>query len=107
RIEASIDVDRVPLLSMADVVETHIVVLTPEERHSVKLFAAAKNVLCCYLPLAFSNYPVLHANSPAGVRIRPAGDIARGEDSGHAGLQVFVDFDTPINCEPSLLGQSQ
>ena len=80
--------------------------LTPEEWDSIKLFAMAKNVLCCYLPLAFSDYPVLVTNSLAGVRIRSAGDLARREDSGHAGFQIFVDFDTPINREPSSLGQS-
>src|SRR5690348_2264366 len=96
-IEAPIDRDGLPLLGVAHVIDAHVVVLTPEEWNSVKLFATAENVLSCYLPLALSNHPVLDANSFAGVRIWPAGGIASGEDSGHAGFEVFVDFDTPID----------
>jgi len=43
--------------------------LTPEEWHSIKFFATAKNILSCYLPLALGNHPVLDANSLAGVRL--------------------------------------
>jgi len=43
--------------------------LTPEEWHSIKFFATAKNILSCYLPLAPGNHPVLDANSLAGVRL--------------------------------------
>jgi hypothetical protein len=106
RIEAPIDLDSLPLLGVAHVIDSHVVVLTPEERNSVKLFATAKNILSRYLPLALSNHPVLDANSLAGVRVGPAGSIANSEDSGHAGFEVFVDFDTPIDGEPSLLRQS-
>src|SRR5258708_33064746 len=90
RIEVPIDLDRLPLLRVAHVIDGHIVVLTPEEWNSVKLFATAKNILGCYLPLAFSDHPVLDANSLAGVRIGPAGGIASSEDSGPAGSEVFV-----------------
>ncbi len=107
RIETPIDLDRVPLLGVAHVIDSHVIVLTPEEWNSVKLFATAKNILSCHLSLALSDHPVLDANSLAGVRIWPAGGIAGCEDSGHAGFEVFVDFDTPIDREPSLLGQSQ
>ena len=91
RIEAPIDFDGLPLLGVAYVIDSHIVVLTPEEWNRVKLFATAKNILSCYLALAFSDHPVLDANSLAGVRIRPAGGIACSEDSGDAGFEVFVD----------------
>src|SRR5207302_6910579 len=107
RIEAPIDLDSLPLLGVAHVIDSHVVVLTPEEWNRVKLFATAKNILRCDLSLALSNHPVLDANSLAGVRIGPAGGIASCEDSGHAGFEVFVDFDTPIDREPSLLGQNQ
>src|SRR6266851_7367370 len=107
RIEVPIDLDSLPLLGVAYVIDSHVIVLTPEEWNRVKLFATAKNILRCYLPLALSNHPVLDANSFPRVRIGPAGGIASNEDSGHAGFEVFVDFDTPIDREPSLLGQNQ
>ena len=106
-IEAPIDLDSLPLLGVAHIVDSHVVVLTPEEWNSVKLFATAKNIPGRYLTLALSNHPVLDANSLAGMRIGPAGGIASCEDSSHAGFEVFVDFDTPIDREPSLLGQNQ
>src|SRR6476646_9441153 len=106
-IEAPIDLDSLQLLGVAHIVDSHVVVLTPEEWNSVKLFATAKNVAGRYLTLTLSNHPVLDANSLAGVRIGPAGGIASCEDSSHAGFEVFVDFDTPIDREPSLLGQNQ
>src|SRR5215467_8586495 len=105
--EATVDFDSIPVLSMAHVVDGHIVVLTPEERNSIKFLTAAKNVLGCHLPLTLSDHPMLDANSLAGVWIRPAGDVAGSENSGGTGFQVFVDCDTPIDVEPSLLGQSQ
>jgi hypothetical protein len=91
RIEAPIDLDSVPPLSVAHVIYSHVVVLTPEEWDSVKFLATAKNILSCYLPHALSNHPVLDANSLAGVRVGPAGGIAGSEDSSHAGFEVFVD----------------
>src|SRR5216684_174074 len=96
-IEAPIDLDSLPLLGVAHIIDSHVVVLTPKERNSVKLFATAKNILSRYLPLALSNHPVLHANSFAGVRIWPAGGIASGEDSGHVGFEVFIDRDTAVD----------
>src|SRR6266853_2796029 len=80
-IEAPIDLDSLPLLRVPHVIDSHVVVLTPEEWNSVKLFAMAKNILSCDLTLSFSHHPVLDANSLAGVRIWPAGGIAGSEDS--------------------------
>ena len=107
RSEAPIDLDILPLLGVAHVIDGYIVVLTPEKWDSVKFFATAKNIPGCYLPLALSNHPVLDANSLAGVRIWPAGGIASSEDSAHAGFKVFVDFDTSIDGEPGLFRHSQ
>jgi hypothetical protein len=103
-IEAPIDLDSLPLLGVAHVIDSHIVVLTPEKWDSIKLLSTAKNILGRDLPLAFRNHPVLDANSLAGVRIWPAGGIASCEDSGHAGFEVFVDFNTAVDGEPSLVG---
>src|ERR1700694_2458830 len=107
RIEAPIDLDSLPLLGVAHVIDSHVVVLTPEEWNSVKLFATAKNILSCYLPLALSNHPVLDANSLAGMRIGPAGGIPSSEDARHAGFEGFVDFSTPIDARPGLFRKGQ
>ena len=48
-IEAPIDLDSLPLLCVAHVIDSHVVVLTPEEWNSVKLFTTAKNILSWYL----------------------------------------------------------
>src|SRR5437660_1971139 len=107
RIEATVNLNSVPLLSVAHVIDSHVVMLTPEEWNGVKFFTTAKNIFSCYLSHALSNHPVLDANSLAGVRIGPTGGIASCEDSGRTSFEVFVDFDTPIDREPGLLGQSQ
>src|SRR5262245_14070173 len=103
-IDAPVGLDSIPLLGMAHVIDSHIVVLTPKEWDSVKVLAMAEDIPGRYLPLALGNNPVLHANTLAGVRIWPAGGIAGSKDSSHAGLEVFVDSDTAINGEPRLLG---
>ena len=43
----------------------------------------------------------------AAVRVGPAGDVARREDSGRAGLQVRVDRDAAVERESRLLGERQ
>ena len=92
---------------MAHIVDSHVIVLTPEEWNGVKFFTTAEDILSGYLSLAFRQHPMLDANSLAGMRIWPADGIAGSEDSRHTGLQVFVDFDASIDREASLLGQSQ
>jgi hypothetical protein len=79
-------------------------VLTPEKWHRIEPFAAAKNVPGRNLSLAFGNHPMLDSNSLSGMRIGPAGGVASGENSGHAGFEVFVDRYATIDGEPGLLG---
>ena len=92
---------------MPYVIDRHIIMLAPKEWDYVTFFAMAKNILSRYLTLSFSDHPVLDPNSLSGMRVGPAGGIASSEDSGHAGFEVFVNRDTAIDGEPSLLGQSQ
>src|SRR5215467_14462844 len=84
RIEAAIDLDSIPLLSVPNVVNCDIVMLAPEECYGVKFLTLAENVLGCHLPLSFGDDPMLHADSLAAVRIGPASCIARRKDSGYA-----------------------
>ena len=48
---------------------------------------------------------MLDANALAGMRIRPARDIAGGVDAGRAGLEIAVDDDAAIEREAGLFGQ--
>lgn len=57
-IEAPIDLDSLSLLGVAHVIDSYVVVLTPEECNSVELFTTAKDILSCHLSHALSNHPV-------------------------------------------------
>jgi hypothetical protein len=103
RIEAPIDLDRLPFLGVAHVIDRHVVVLTPEDG-TASDFSRRPRI---FLALAPSYHPMIDANSHARAGIGPAGGIASSEDSGHAGFEVLVDFDATIDGEPSLLGQNQ
>ena len=47
RIEATVDLDSVPLLGVADVIDSYLVVLTPEEWNSVEPFATSLPWVVC------------------------------------------------------------
>lgn len=54
--------DLVPLCSVADIVNRHIVMLAPEICHGVEFPALPQHIQRCGLALPFSNHPVLHAD---------------------------------------------
>src|SRR5438067_1197566 len=103
----AMDIDAIPGLGVADVVDRDVVVLAPEEGHRVESLAASQHVAGRRLALPFGDHPVLHANAVAGVRIGPSRDIAGGEDARHAGFEVLVDGDPPVDREPGALGEAQ
>src|SRR5262249_4204780 len=78
----------VPLLSVADVVDRHVVVLAPEERHGGEGRATSEHGEGGGLTLALGDDPVLHPNALTTVRIGPARDVSGRVDSGHARLQI-------------------
>src|SRR6185369_1439212 len=90
RIEASVHLNSIPLLSVTDVIDRHVIMLAPEEGDRIELVATAEHILRRGLALSFGDYPMFDANSFPGVRIRPAGGIASGEDSTHRGLEELV-----------------
>src|SRR5262249_42778245 len=63
RVERAVDLDGIPFLGVADVFDLDVVVLAPEERDGIELLAAAEHVARRDLPLAFSDHPVLDADS--------------------------------------------
>ena len=93
---------------MTDIVDRHVVVLAPEERHRVEALALPEHVARGGLALALGHHPVLDANVLAGVRIGPARDIARGVDAGRRWFRGYAfDDDAAIDREAGLLGQRQ
>lgn len=91
---------------------THVLyrdgVLTrPEEWHGIESLATAQDIACGDLSLAQRYPPVLDANESARMGIRPAGDVAGGKNSGDAGFEIFVDHDTAIHLQPSLLRECE
>jgi hypothetical protein len=71
-----------------DLNNTEVVLLGPEERNRAKCFPTTKNVACRGLTLTLSHDKMFDADSFAGERIGPAGDVAGGEDLRDAGLRT-------------------
>ena len=76
----ALDVELVPFLGMADIVDRNVVVLAPEERNGVKFLAPPEHVERRGLSLALGDDPMLDANRLAAMRVGPARDVARGEN---------------------------
>ena len=85
---------------MADIGDAEVVLLRPKKRHGVENLPAPKDVACRSLPLALGHDKMFDADSFAGEPIRPARDVAGGEDTRDACLEVFVHRDAAINGEP-------
>src|SRR5262245_41488374 len=81
--------------------------LAPEERYRVKSLGQSQHVGRRGLALAFGHDPVLDADTLAGMRIRPSGDVTGGIDFADAGLHEGIHLDPTIDGEPGLLGQAQ
>src|SRR6516162_6477229 len=94
--------DVVPGGGMADVVDRDVVVLAPKERHHSIALAAAEQVARGRLPLPLGDDPVLDAQLLAAIWVRPAGNIASGENAWHACFEVLVDHHAAIDRQPSV-----
>src|SRR5262249_18107543 len=98
-VDIALDVEAVPFLRVTDIVDRHVVMLAPEERHLTKALSLVKHVAGGSLPLTLGNDPMLNAQIFAGMRIGPARDVAGGEDSRRAGFKIFVHDDAAIDLE--------
>src|SRR6478609_4853967 len=103
----ALDVDRVPFLCVTDIVDRNVVVLAPEERGRSEWCRDTHHIEGGDLPLPFGDHPMLDADAFAGDRIRPAGDIAGGVNSGRTGFHVFVDDHALVDREAGLFGERQ
>ncbi len=102
--DASLDREFVPPLRVTDVVDRDVVVLAPEERSGRESLAAAKHVERCNLSLALGDDPMFDPDRLAAVRVRPAGDVASGEDARRGRLEIGVDHDAAIHPEAGRFG---
>src|SRR5579871_3605851 len=96
--------DIVPFLGVADTGDLHIVVLTPKERDGFEGLAPAEHIQRRDLALALRDHPVLDPDALAAVRVRPARDVAGGENSRHARLEHGVHRDAAVDGEPGGFG---
>src|SRR5579863_6683838 len=107
RFDTAVDRDLVPPLGVADIVDRHVIVLAPEERHGVETLIEPEHVGRRGLALTFGDDPMLDAHGLAGMRVGPAGDVAGGIDAGRARLQKGIDDHAAVDLEARLLGQRQ
>ena len=92
---------------MTDVVDRHIVMLAPEERHCVEFFVHSQHVARRSLALALGHHPMLDPDVVAGMRIRPTRDIAGGVDAASTRLEIGVDQYAAVHHKAGLLGQRE
>src|SRR5205085_10461795 len=96
-LERAVDLDAVPFLGMAHVVDRDVVVLAPEEGDGVKRLAVAEHVPGSRLALPLGHYPMLDSDAVACVWIRPPRDVACGKNAGHARFEILVDADPAVD----------
>src|SRR5437588_315242 len=84
-------------IGMADIVDRHVVMLAPEERHGIEDFALAQHVARGGLALALRHHPMFDADVLAGMRIGPAGDVARRVDATDAGFEIRIHRNAAID----------
>src|SRR2546427_3011851 len=94
-----------PRPRMTGVVDAHVVMPAPKNRDLIDPLARPEDVWGRRLALALRHDPVLHANSPAAVWIRPSRDVARGEDPRHTRLEILIHGDPLIDRQAGLLGE--
>jgi hypothetical protein len=67
--EGAVEFGDIPLLRVTHIVDRKIIVLTPKERHCIKLLAKSENVPCSRLSLTLGHDPVLDATSRPFTRL--------------------------------------
>src|SRR3546814_10749932 len=86
---------------MADLVDTDVVRLAPEEGDRREAFSPAEHVACRRRTLPLGDCPMLDADIVAGLGVGPARDIACREDAGRARFEEGVDQHAAVCGERS------
>src|SRR5436309_3544551 len=92
---------------MPYVIDRQVVMLAPKERHRVEDLALPKHISSGGLALALGHNPMFDADTLCGMWIGPARDVARGVNSGYAGLEIAIDLHAAIKPQSRVLGQSE
>src|SRR6185437_5366290 len=100
-------VDLLPCRSMPHVVDRHVILLSPEERHAGKALMVPEHIAGDSLALALRDHPVLDAKPLAALGIGPAGDVPSRENARCARLQALIDQNAMVDREARPLGESQ
>src|ERR1700726_3110737 len=79
--------------------------LAPEEWDGGIPFAAPEHVAGRGLALPLGDDPVFDAQGLAALGVRPAGNVAGGENARRAGFEVFIDDHTTIDRQAGLRGE--
>src|SRR5207253_1591353 len=77
----AVDINAIPLLRVAHVVDGQIVMLGPEKRHCRKALPLPEDIPRCHHALALGEHPVFNADALARSRVGPARNIARRIDA--------------------------
>ena len=90
---------------MADIIDGHVIVLAPKERHFGKSLFLPKHIFCNSLTLTLGHNPMLDPEVLTCMRVGPARNVSGGIYVRYAGLEVFVDSDAAINFDACAFGQ--
>src|SRR5688572_2820887 len=106
-LQASIDLDLIPLGGVPDVVDRQVVVLAPEERDVREGRSLSGDGPAHRLTLPLGEHPVFNPNLAAASGVWPARGVADREDALRRCLEIGVDHDPAVDSQPGLLGESQ
>src|SRR4029079_10571488 len=102
----SFDVNRVPFLRMTDIVDCHVVMLTPKEWYLFEPLMQAQHILRSGLSLTLCHNPVLYTNWLTGERIGPACCIPCCGDSWCTGFQILLYGNPAVHLQACLFSQA-
>jgi Polyketide cyclase / dehydrase and lipid transport len=105
--DRTIDLQRIPGLSMTHIQHLRIVVRAPEKRHGVERLVPTNHVTRRSLALPFGDNPVLDANILACVGIGPTCNVACRKDPRNASPQIPVEDDAAVQRNPRLFRKSE
>src|ERR1700760_1561003 len=89
---------------MSDIADLKIEMVSPEKGRQDKRLARAENIARGHLSLPLCDNPMLHPDA-ARARIRPSRNIAGGEYSFSARLQVFVNQNAIVSGDAGAFRQ--
>ena len=97
----------VPRFRVTDVVDTHVVVRAPEERHLLEAFPSTEDVARSRLSHSLRDDPVLDADALPAMGIGPTCNVARGVDAARARLEEFIHRNAAIERKTGIFRERE